>query len=583
MASSPFAENSSLTRPPRMVPRRRPHVGIGAFAVDRVEADVGQHQGPGSWGAPGRGRGRGRTGIRRPPGRPSRAGRRAPAPRRHHADAFDAFLVRGAGRLARCYRLLGARRRGARKRAQREPPRPRVNASACERHRNSDHFAPTTLFAALHQRAWLLTASSEVVAQGGPRAAHRTVGEGGNPVLTSRACTPSAGNDDRAQAEPEARARARLPAAAAPAEVASAELAGYMADCRARCIVRSASWSADGRDQHVFVGDASRITPRAGPYPRRRGRFRGLRLVHTHLRNEPLTRDDWPTWRCCASTWSAIGVATGGRPTAVHRPPAARWPGASGRGACCRPSRPPRRADFVQLIAGLEAQYGRGRQPPPPIGKDKALLVHVCGMGKVEAGRRSDGPDRRAAGAVPDRRRARGRRHGAAPPPGRPKFLVGRGKLEDVLLRAMQLDAEMLIFDRDLTPVQAHAIAEVTDLKVLDRTQLILDIFAQRARAETASCRSSSRSCATRCRACVEKNTMMSRADRRHRRPRPRRDQARDQPPSRPRAHPPAREASSSALGGSAPAPLGARASAGCRSWPSSATPTPARGRCSTR
>jgi GTP-binding protein HflX len=62
-----------------------------------------------------------------------------------------------------------------------------------------------------------------------------------------------------------------------------------------------------------------------------------------------------------------------------------------------------------------------------------------------------------------------------------PKYLLGRGKLQDVVVRAMQLDAEVLIFDRNLAPNQAAAIAAMTDLKVLDRTQLILDIFAQRA------------------------------------------------------------------------------------------------------
>ena len=50
---------------------------------------------------------------------------------------------------------------------------------------------------------------------------------------------------------------------------------------------------------------------------------------------------------------------------------------------------------------------------------------------------------------------------------------------EDVVIRAMQLDAEMLIFDRNLRPAQASSIARMTDLKVIDRTQLILDIFAQ--------------------------------------------------------------------------------------------------------
>jgi GTP-binding protein HflX len=61
------------------------------------------------------------------------------------------------------------------------------------------------------------------------------------------------------------------------------------------------------------------------------------------------------------------------------------------------------------------------------------------------------------------------------------KTLLGRGKLNDTVLRAMQLDAGILIFDCNLSPSQAAAIAAITDLKVIDRGQLILDIFAQRA------------------------------------------------------------------------------------------------------
>ncbi|HXS18217.1 MAG TPA: GTPase HflX, partial [Polyangiaceae bacterium] len=57
----------------------------------------------------------------------------------------------------------------------------------------------------------------------------------------------------------------------------------------------------------------------------------------------------------------------------------------------------------------------------------------------------------------------------------------GKGKLESVLIKAIDLDVETLIFDQNLTPTQASTIASRTDLRVLDRTQLILDIFAQRA------------------------------------------------------------------------------------------------------
>ena len=62
-----------------------------------------------------------------------------------------------------------------------------------------------------------------------------------------------------------------------------------------------------------------------------------------------------------------------------------------------------------------------------------------------------------------------------------PRFMVGRGKLSAIDLRASQIGANMLIFDHDLTPAQARSISDFTGLKIIDRTQLILDIFARRA------------------------------------------------------------------------------------------------------
>jgi GTP-binding protein HflX len=62
-----------------------------------------------------------------------------------------------------------------------------------------------------------------------------------------------------------------------------------------------------------------------------------------------------------------------------------------------------------------------------------------------------------------------------------PKFMVGRGKLSVIGLRATQIGANMLIFDHELTPAQVRSINDFTGLKILDRTQIILDIFARRA------------------------------------------------------------------------------------------------------
>ena len=58
---------------------------------------------------------------------------------------------------------------------------------------------------------------------------------------------------------------------------------------------------------------------------------------------------------------------------------------------------------------------------------------------------------------------------------------MGRGKMQAALITAMQKGAEMLVFDLNLTPSQVRSLSDFTDLKVLDRTQVILDIFAQHA------------------------------------------------------------------------------------------------------
>jgi len=62
-----------------------------------------------------------------------------------------------------------------------------------------------------------------------------------------------------------------------------------------------------------------------------------------------------------------------------------------------------------------------------------------------------------------------------------PKTYIGSGKLEELIIRCIRLGADMLIFDTELKPSQWRTITNSTELKVLDRSMLILDIFAQRA------------------------------------------------------------------------------------------------------
>src|SRR5689334_17156742 len=63
-----------------------------------------------------------------------------------------------------------------------------------------------------------------------------------------------------------------------------------------------------------------------------------------------------------------------------------------------------------------------------------------------------------------------------------PATLVGRGKLEEITAEANARRAPLIIFDSNLSPVQQRNIEEETERRVIDRTQLILDIFAKHAR-----------------------------------------------------------------------------------------------------
>ncbi|MGI8883464.1 MAG: GTPase HflX, partial [Pyrinomonadaceae bacterium] len=61
------------------------------------------------------------------------------------------------------------------------------------------------------------------------------------------------------------------------------------------------------------------------------------------------------------------------------------------------------------------------------------------------------------------------------------RTVLGKGKLDELLIRSMRLGADLIVFDTELSPAQVRALSEATELKVIDRPQLILDIFAQRA------------------------------------------------------------------------------------------------------
>ncbi|MEZ4409669.1 MAG: GTPase HflX [Polyangiales bacterium] len=234
--------------------------------------------------------------------------------------------------------------------------------------------------------------------------------------------------------------------------------------------------------EHVIVGDATKLMlPDIGRLRAAAGRFRGLRLVHTHLRGEALTHDDLvdlsrlrldlvvaiqcqPDGAVGDVSWAHLlpENPTGQLwreegPTPVHRLD----------------------VDFGALIRDLEAEFARVHRARAVVGKDgRAVLVHVSDKRHarhVEDSLRELRELARTAGVEVVDEVAQVREQID------PRWVLGKGKLEEVVLRAMQRDADVLIVDRNLSASQAASIAAVSDLKVIDRTQLILDIFAQRA------------------------------------------------------------------------------------------------------
>ena len=67
-----------------------------------------------------------------------------------------------------------------------------------------------------------------------------------------------------------------------------------------------------------------------------------------------------------------------------------------------------------------------------------------------------------------------------------PAYLIGRGKAEELVEQIAECDAQAVIFDEDLSPAQTRNLETLLEVKIIDRSRLILDIFASRARTREA-------------------------------------------------------------------------------------------------
>jgi GTP-binding protein HflX len=276
-----------------------------------------------------------------------------------------------------------------------------------------------------------------------------------------------------------------------------------------------------GRIEAVAIGDARRVeVPRQPSAPSGRDRFCTLRWIATKDGDEPLTASDLsPLALHRLDALAVVAVEPDGAPGPVRvahllpaeererRPAkdstAALPPGVVvPRGLTPRPVKrqreiedviadgeryrlfPPRPAslvdgDFLDLIGALEAEFERTRKRTKVAGKaGRAILVHVTTGSRLAAEESMDELEELASSSglgVVDRIVQRRQQFD-------PRTLMGAGRLEDLIILASRLQADYIVVDQNLTPAQARAIAESTAIKVIDRSQLILDIFARRAR-----------------------------------------------------------------------------------------------------
>jgi GTP-binding protein HflX len=206
-----------------------------------------------------------------------------------------------------------------------------------------------------------------------------------------------------------------------------------------------------------------------------------LRCIHTHLKQEPLSQDDLNDLSLLRlDLMVAIGVTAEGLPGKIEA-------------AHLLPTNPEERQveiiqaksfyqfdlDFSTFIRALDHEFERQEAEAVELegGAERGILISVSSAPQQALERELDELAelaRTADVAVLDRVIQRSHKI-------HPRYLMGEGKLKEVVIRALQRRATLLVFDQDLTPGQVRAISALTELKVIDRSQLILDIFARRA------------------------------------------------------------------------------------------------------
>ena len=237
----------------------------------------------------------------------------------------------------------------------------------------------------------------------------------------------------------------------------------------------------NGKIIYVIIGESHKIViPVTSGYMAIPGKLKGLRLLHTHLKDEPLTRDDLTDLALLRLDYiTAICISQDGQPGTVY----------SGHILPDEDSEPYQvlepitiqelKIDCLAQIMALESELTRKNSLyKPESGRETAFLINATTSDPKDAYASIEELKElcktshiKVIGTAIQRRKTID-----------PKFVVGKGKLSSLIIQAIQKYATLLVFDRELSSSQIRSITDFVEMKVIDRTQLILDIFASQAK-----------------------------------------------------------------------------------------------------
>ncbi len=238
--------------------------------------------------------------------------------------------------------------------------------------------------------------------------------------------------------------------------------------------------SRNGVVELVIVGDHRHIMiPDLGLGRTVGGRLKGLRCVHTHLTKEKISQDDLMDLLFLRLDIMGVIQVKEGLPDSllsVHLNPNSQM---GEDFSYLKPVHPANQTVNIRdLVDSLEQEF-TSLKPLKEVdqGRDRAILISVTTSNKAQAADSMEELQELVRSAdVIVLETVIQRRHKI-----NPKFILGTGKLGDIMLMALRHHANLLIFDQELNPSQVNSIIKRTEMRVIDRAQLILDIFAQRA------------------------------------------------------------------------------------------------------